>query len=132
MALLRKNKSEKKQKLAHILAGVLILVHAYEKFDKHEPAYLFFVVAGVIFLSVALLHHKLIHHFHYIDGVFFLIEAALYGVIATEYFHEGKKGLPWCYVFCVVAYTVAAIVVARAGKKKYLQHTAVQEQQPKG
>jgi hypothetical protein len=76
------------------------LVHAYEKFDLHESYYIFFLIAGVIFLSVAIFHHKLIHHFLYIDGVFFTIEAILYAIVAADYFHEGKKALPWCYVFC--------------------------------
>jgi hypothetical protein len=120
MSLLFKRKSEKKEKLGHIIAGIIILVHAYEKFDEHEASYFFFLIAGVIFLSVAIFHHRLIHRFLYIDGVFFIIEAILYAIIAADYFHAGKKALPWCYVLVTILYCVAAVIRARKGKEKYL------------
>jgi len=121
MSLFFKRRSETKEKIGHIIAGVIILVHAYEKFDLHESSYIFFLIAGVIFLSVAIFHHKLIHHFLYIDGVFFTIEAILYAIVAADYFHEGKKALPWCYVFVAVMYCVAAVIRAKKGKEKYLK-----------
>ncbi|MEP6950937.1 MAG: hypothetical protein ABI863_16745 [Ginsengibacter sp.] len=118
MALLKVNK-EKKEKLAHILAGLIILVHAYEKYDLQESSYVFFFVAGIGFLSVALLHHRLAKHFQYVDGVFFVIEAVIYAVIAADYFHQGKRGLPWCYVFCTVAYIIVAFVKRKKGKARH-------------
>jgi hypothetical protein len=121
MSLFFKRKSETKEKIGHIIAGVIILVHAYEKFDLQESSYIFFLIAGVVFLSVAIFHHRLKHRFLYIDGVFFIIEAILYGIVAADYFHEGKKALPWCYVAVTILYCVAAIIRARKGKKKYLQ-----------
>jgi hypothetical protein len=123
MSLFFKRNPEKKEKFAHILAGLIILVHAYEKFDLHHASYIFFLIAGIVFLTVAILHHQLAHRFIYIDGVFFVIEGILYGIIAADYFHEGKKGLPWCYVFVAIMYGIAAVIRARKGKKKYLKHS---------
>src|ERR1700712_612959 len=117
--MLRKRvNNEKKEKLAHILAGLLILVHAYEKFELQEDSYIIFLIAGIVFLSIALLHHKLVRRFPYADGVFFVIEAILYAVIAADYFHQGKKGLPWCYAFASLAYIVTAIVKGKKGKAR--------------
>ena len=119
MALLKVRK-EKKEKLVHILAGLIILIHAYEKYDLQESSYIFFFVAGIAFLSVALLHHRLAKHFPYVDGVFFIIEAVIYAVIAADYFQQGKKGLPWCYVVCTIAYVIAAFIKGRRGKARQL------------
>ena len=121
MPLPFKRKSEKKEKIGHIIAGMIILVHAYEKFDLHESSYIFFLIAGAIFLSVAIFHHQLKHRFLYIDGVFFIIEAILYAIIAADYFHQGKKGLPWCYVLVTILYCVVAVIKAKKGKEKYLK-----------
>jgi hypothetical protein len=119
MAILKGNK-EKRQKLIHILAGVIILVHSYEKYEMHENSYVFFLVAGLVFLTVALSHHLLAKKFLYVDGVFFVIEAVIYAVIAADYFHLGKKGLPWAYVFITIAYLVAAYI---KGKKSEAKHS---------
>jgi hypothetical protein len=119
MSTLRGNK-EKRQQMAHILAGVIILVHAYEKYEMQERVYLVFLVAGVVFLAVALLHHKLAKIFPYVDGVFFVIEAMLYALIAAEYFELGKKGLPWAYVLATILYLVAAFIKGKKGKAKHV------------
>lgn len=121
MSLLFKRNPEKKEMLAHIIAGVIILVHAYEKFDLQESSYIFFLIAGIIFLCVAVFHHRLAHRFFYIDGIFFLIEASLYAIIAADYFHEGKKALPWCYVLVTIGYCFVAVIKAKKGKEKYLK-----------
>ena len=110
---------EKKEKFAHILAGIVILVHAYEKYDKHEGSYTAFIIAGVIFLGVALLHHRLVKSFPYIDGGFFVIESILYAIIAADYFSVGKKGLPWCYVIVTIIYLFIAFKKGKQGAAKY-------------
>ena len=102
--------------LIHLLAGVIILVHAYEKYEMHEHSYVFFLVAGLVFLTIALVHHRLVKYFPYVDGVFFVREAIGYAVIAADYFHLGKKGLPWAYIFASFAYLVAAYIKGKKGK----------------
>lgn len=111
-----------KQKLGHIMAAMIILVHAWEKHELHEHSWIFFAVAGIVFLAVALLHHSIAKVFPYVDGVFFLIEAAVYMLIAIEYFHLGKKALPWAYVFATVCYCVAAVIKGRKRSRIHRQH----------
>jgi len=106
---------EKKKKLAHILAGFLILIHAFEKYDSGHGSYLFFAVAGLVFISVALLHSVIEKKAPWIDGVFFVIEPFLSFLIAWDYFHMGKKGLPICYLVAGLAQLVAAFVKSRKG-----------------
>ena len=118
MSQLKGNK-EKRQKMIHILAGVIILVHSYEKYEMHEHSYVFFLVAGLVFLTIALAHHRLAKIFPYVDGVFFVIEAVIYAVIAADYFHLGKKGLPWAYVLATIAYLIAAYIKGKRGKAKH-------------
>ncbi len=111
---------QKKQKMAHIIAAFIILVHAYEKYDAGESSYVFFGVAGIVFLGIALLHHRLLKQFPYADGFFFVIEAMVYAVIAADYFQRGKKALPWCYVVTAIAYIIVAFI---KGKKGQARHT---------
>ncbi len=114
-------KTEKKEKIAHFIAGFIILVHGYERYDLQKPAYIFFFIAGILFLSLAFFHHRVAHRFPYIDGVFFLIESFCYGMIAADFFHEGKKALPWCYAVVTIAYCIVGIIKAFKGKTKYVK-----------
>lgn len=91
-------KKEKLKRMAHFFAGFLILFHGYERFDEGHGSYVFFFIAGVIFLIVAALHHRLAARFPMVDSVFFFTEAMLSFVIAYEYFEAGKKALPFVYV----------------------------------
>jgi hypothetical protein len=93
-----KNK-EKSKRVAHIAAGVVILIHAYEKFESGHGVYLFFAIFGCIFLTVAFLHHHIEKKYPWIDAVFFIIEAILSLIVAYEFFHVGKKALPYTYLF---------------------------------
>jgi hypothetical protein len=110
------NRKDKTKKLAHIFAGIIILVHAYEKYELDEGSWLIFLTAGIAFLLVAILHHRLVYIFPYVDGVFFFIEAILCAFIAVDYFVHGKKGLPWCYVIASAAYLFAAFIKGKKGK----------------
>jgi hypothetical protein len=55
LKLLFKNR-DKRKRFAHIGAGIVILIHAYEKYESAHGSYLFFAIAGLIFLTVAILH----------------------------------------------------------------------------
>ena len=110
MGFLFKEKNEKVKRFAHILAGCIILIHAYEKYDDHQSSYVVFLVLGIIFLLIALQHHRLAKRYHFVDSVFLVIEAIGYSFIAADFFNAGKKALPWCYVFAAVAYVVVALI----------------------
>lgn len=117
MGILSKEKKEKIQLAAHILAGFIILIHAYEKYDLHESSYIIFVVLGIIFLCIALLHHRLAKWSHFVDSIFLIIEAICLSVIAGDFFHEGKKALPYCYVFAALMYVVVAFIKYKQKRK---------------
>jgi len=123
--LLKNINRERKEKIGHILAAFIILVHAFEKYDLQESSWPFFAIAGIIFLCIAIMHHRIAKVFPYVDGVFFIIEALLYAIIAAEYFHKGKKALPWCYVFTAVAYVIAAFIKGKKGKAKHTHSTGL-------
>jgi hypothetical protein len=93
MALSTAAKSKLK-KIAHFISGTVILLHGYERWETGHSTYPIFITAGIVFLLVALFHHKLLLRFRWIDGVFFMIESSLSFVISFEYFHAGKKALP--------------------------------------
>lgn len=92
-------KKEKIKRAAHILAGLIILLHAYHRFEEGHENYVFFLLSGLIFLAIAFFHHRLEERFPWIDTFFYAIEAILSFIIAYEYFEAGKKGLPYAYIF---------------------------------
>lgn len=91
------NNKEKKARIAHIVAGLVILIHAFERFSAGHGPYWLFASAGLVFILLAIFHHRLAQKFPWIDGVFFMIEGVLSLVIAYEYIHTGKKALPFVY-----------------------------------
>ncbi len=116
MARIDKKTREKLRKVAHIVAALVILIHAFEKFEINEPVYPFYTVAGLLFLVVAIFHEQLQKVFRPVDSIFMIIEAGVYCLIAIEYFEKHKKALPWFYVVATVMYVIAAFI--RSKKKK--------------
>lgn len=110
---------EKLQRIPHILAGIIILLHGYEKLDEGHGPYMFYFAAGLIFLSIAILHHKLSHRFRYVDTIFFIIEAVLSFIVAAEYFEAGKAGLPWAYVVAGIMQLCAFFIFVIKTKKQH-------------
>jgi len=94
-----KEKRNRLKKFAHIFVGMVILIHAYERYESGHSTYLFFALAGFVFLAVAIFHHQLQHKYPKIDSLFFLIEGQLSFIVAYEYFHVGKKIIPFMYLF---------------------------------
>ncbi len=90
--------TEKKKRFAHIGAGVVILIHAYEKYDSGHESYKLFALAGIVFLAIAFFHPTLERKAPWVDGIFFLIEGFLSLIVAFDFFHLGKKGLPIIYL----------------------------------
>ena len=95
--LLFKNK-DKRRRFAHIGAGVVILIHSYEKYEGGHDSYKLFALAGLVFLSIAILHPVIEKKIPWVDGLFFLIEGILSIYVALDYFHLGKKALPTTYI----------------------------------
>ena len=90
---------DKRKRYAHIGAGVVILIHSYEKYESGHESYLLFLFAGIIFLTIALLHPIIEKKAPWVDGVFFIIEGILSIIVALDFFHLGKKALPLTYLF---------------------------------
>ena len=112
------HRKEKLEKATHILAGVIILFHAYEKYEGEHSSYIYFVIAGAIFLSIAIFHHQLKLKFPWIDNCFFIIEAISSLIIAYDYFHMGKSGLPIIYLFAGLLQLSAVYFFSRKLRKK--------------
>lgn len=90
---------DKRKRFAHIGAGIVILIHSYEKYESGHNSYILFGIAGIIFLTIAMLHPLIEKKAPWIDGVFFIIEGILSIIVALDFFHLGKKALPLTYLF---------------------------------
>lgn len=89
---------EKRRRFAHIGAGIVILIHSYEKYEGGHDTYKLFLFAGLIFLSIAIFHPVIEKKIPWVNGLFFFIEGILSIVVALDYFHLGKKALPTTYI----------------------------------
>lgn len=101
---------EKIARFGHILSGIIILLHGYEKYEHHQSLYIYFIVFGIIFLSISFLHHKFEQLHSYIDSLFAVIESIVIAIIAAEYFHEEKTALASTYTFASFMYLFAAFM----------------------
>ncbi len=61
----------KRQRIAHKVTGFVILIHSYKKYESGHGSYQFFLVAGLVFLAVALFHPVIERKAPWIDGLFF-------------------------------------------------------------
>jgi hypothetical protein len=117
----KKNK-EKIKRVAHISAGLVILIHAYEKYESGHGSFLFFLIFGLLFLSIAFFHHQLAKKYPWIDAVFLIIEAVLSLIVAYEFFHVGKKALPFVFLFLAFFQFFMAFKLGKKGIKDYTQN----------
>ncbi|MEO9013241.1 MAG: hypothetical protein ABI266_08475 [Ginsengibacter sp.] len=106
------------KKYAHVGAAVVILIHSYDKYESGHP-YILFVIAGVVFLIIALLHPIIKKKSPWIDGVFFVIEGILSIIVAIEAFHVGKKALPVAYTLLAGFQFYMAIHKSRKATKNH-------------
>ena len=110
---MQSNKKEKLRKATHLLAGSVILLHALGQYEAGQGTYIYFLLSGLIFLSVALFHHTLKARFPWVDTIFFGIEGILSFLIAYEYFHLGKNALGCTYIFAGSLQLIAIFIFAR-------------------
>ncbi|HEX5024794.1 MAG TPA: hypothetical protein VFV68_05960 [Agriterribacter sp.] len=118
----RSKNSNKRKRLAHIVAASVILIHAYEKYENGHSSYPWFGIAGLIFLFIALLHGVVEKKAPWIDGVFFTIEGILSIIIALDYFHLEKKALPYVYLFLAVFQFFMAFWKSKKGIERHKLH----------
>lgn len=111
--------SDKRKRFAHIGAGIVILIHAYEKYESGHNSYKLFALAGIVFLSIAFFHPIIEKKIPWVDGLFFIIEGILSIIVAVDYFHLGKKALPITYVLLGI---FQFFIAFRKGKKGIEHH----------
>lgn len=107
---------ERNQKLAHLLAGLVILINAYDRFDAGNMVYLVYLFAGLTFIAVAVFLPYILKKAPWANAVFFLIESFLSFVIAYEFFTAGKSALPYVYVVLGIAQLIIPLIKTRKQK----------------
>jgi len=118
MGFLQNIPREKRNKFAHALAGIVILIHAYEKWVHHSSTAWIFLFFGLLVFTLVIFHDRIHHRFPGIDAVFFFIEGILMFVTAYYYFTHDKKYLPYAYLLSGAVYLVLTFYKFRkAGKK---------------
>jgi len=101
------------QKIAHLLAGFVILINAYDRYTTGNPNYLLYLFAGLVFITVAILLPFINKKVPWVSVVFFLIESSLSFVIAFEYFIAGKSALPYAYLVVGLVQLIIPLIKSR-------------------
>jgi uncharacterized membrane protein HdeD (DUF308 family) len=114
---------DKRKRFAHIGAGIVILIHSYEKYEGGHDTYKLFALAGLVFLSIAIFHPLIEKKAPWVDGVFFVIEGILSIIAALDYFHLGKKALPITYIFLGLFQFFMAFKKSKKGIEHYKTKT---------
>ena len=96
-----KNK-EKRKRFAHVAAGIIILIHSYEKYEGGHGSYKLFAIAGLVFMAIAIFHPFIEKKAPWIDSIFLCIEGILSIIVAFDFFHSGKKALPITYLVLAI------------------------------
>jgi len=117
MGFLKNIPREKRNKFAHTLAGVVILIHAYEKFVHHSDTWWIFFFFGLLIFALVIFHDRIHHRFPGIDAAFFFIEGILMFVTAYYYFTHHKTYLPYAYLLTGTVYMVLTFFKYRKGRR---------------
>lgn len=112
---------EKRKRVAHFVAGITILTHAYENYEVGHPSYKVFAIASILVLLLAAFHTKIEKKLPWIDGVFFVIEGILSILVAVELFSFGKRALPIPYLLLGI---FQFIIAFRKGRKGMMEHNS--------
>ncbi len=116
-----KNKNKRKT-FAHIGAGIVILIHSYERYESGLGSYILFAIAGLIFLTIAFLHPIIEKKVPWLDGLFFIIEGILSIIVAIDFFHAGKKALPITFLFVAAFQFYMALKKSKKGIELHKLH----------
>jgi hypothetical protein len=105
------SRRERLQRIAHLLAGVLILLKSRIVGEHHPALGMVLVFLAVTFILVAVAHHRIERAIGLRgESVLFLLEAIAVSVVAYELTLEHKHYLPYVYALAAFMYVVAAIV----------------------
>jgi DNA integrity scanning protein DisA with diadenylate cyclase activity len=116
-----KNKNKRKR-FAHIGAGIVILIHSYERYESGIDSYILFGIAGLIFLAIAFLHPIIEKKVPWLDGLFFIVEGVLSIIVAIDFFHVGKKALPITFLFVATFQFYMALKKSKKGIELHKLH----------
>ena len=120
MVLVSKQTGIKLEKLAHYLAGFVILLKGIDKaehFREHPFITLFFLAMGLFIGFATYKHHYFEKKFKDFKVLLFLCEAIVLSVVTWYYFNEGKKALPFAYLSATILYYILAAVTFIKTKK---------------
>jgi len=110
------NRKEKIKTIAHALAGFVIFLKGYNKWDNGHPFMgAFFVILGLLMVVAALRHHQISRWIKSFDVFMFATEAVVLGLVAYSYYQESKGGLPWAYGLSSGIYLILTVVFYRRG-----------------
>lgn len=101
------------QKLVHFLTAFAITMKGIAKLEHphgYELVIALFFAAAIYIVTITLLHDRLHAHERLLTASVYVLEAIVTAIVAALYFGEGKRALPWMFVFASAMFVVATVV----------------------
>lgn len=121
--LFRRKRTPARERFSHFMAGLVLLVHAYEKFEAgHTHAGIAFVVFGSAFILYGILHTRLhgLAVAPHLETAASVIEGTALVITAGTMMHAHHKALPGCYLFAACIYFAKAYYFHRKNRRTAL------------
>jgi hypothetical protein len=100
-------KSWYQSQITHLIAGLLVILHGVNEWDKTYGSPAFYLVSGVLMLLLFYYQPGAEKRIGSAFGLVFLIEAVILIFIAFHYFEVGKGALPFAYLLIAAFYLSA-------------------------
>lgn len=101
------------QKVVHFLTALILTLKGITKLEHPHglwPAIVFFFAAALWILAITLLHDRLHRHERLLTASVYAIECIATAIVATLYFAEGKRALPFVTLLGALGFAIAFIV----------------------
>lgn len=97
-------------KIGHIIAGVVILLKAYSKYEEHHTEIAVAIaILGLFFIAIAVFHAK-IHWIKRHESWLFWLESLVLFIVSYSYYSAGKFAIPLIYFASAIAYLVVGFI----------------------
>ena len=97
VVILRFNKIMRKQSIAHLIAGIVVILHGIDQLEVYSGKPFFYFLMGVLMIFVEIKNDSVTKFSKTLVNSFYFIEAAVIVFIAFRNFEVYKKYIPSIY-----------------------------------
>jgi hypothetical protein len=122
MTVHREQKKHLLETIAHVFAGVIILIKGFTASEHHPTLAVWLYVFGGLFVLIALSHHRIpALDSEGVQRVLFLLEGVVLLAVSYEMVLEHKHYLQYAYGLAALVYFTLTLIFPRLHARKATQ-----------